>query len=86
MRAHPWLYNLYMLNPVPAVITAFRAALLEPVLPQSFNKNLANLVPPPTSVPVPPLVYFGAFLITLFIAWSGYAYFNSRKWKFVERG
>ena len=24
-------------------------------------------------------------VITLLIAWSGYAYFNRRKWQFVER-
>jgi len=85
MRDRPWLYNLYMLNPVPAVITAFRAALLEPAMPQEFNKSLAALHPTPTSVPVPPMVYLGAFLISAFIAWSGYAYFNSCKWRFVER-
>jgi hypothetical protein len=69
------------LNPVSAMITAFRAALLEPVEPVLFNKDLKGF--PPISVDW--WVYAGAFLLSAFVAWSGYAYFNSRKWKFVER-
>ncbi len=81
IRTHPWLYNVYMLNPVSALITAFRASLLEPLRPGLINEKLKGAVP----VPVVWWVYLGAFLIALFVAWSGYAYFNSRKWKFVER-
>ena len=81
MTTHPWLFNLYMLNPVTAMITAFRASLLEPARPEAFNPNLHGLPP----VAIDWWVYLGAFLISLFVAWSGYAYFNSRKWKFVER-
>jgi lipopolysaccharide transport system permease protein len=80
-RTNPWIYDVYMLNPVAALITAFRAALLEPVEPNLFNDKLTNAPP----VPVAWWIYLGAFLIALFAAWSGYAYFNSRKWKFVER-
>jgi lipopolysaccharide transport system permease protein len=83
IRPHPWLFNVYMLDPIAAVITAFRAALIEPNprLPEAFNPKLAGLPP----VPVAPWVYFGALLVSIFVAWSGYAYFNSRKWQFVER-
>ena len=85
MRAHPWLFNIYMLNPVTALITAYRAALLQPVWPENFNDKLKGITPPATPIVVEWWVYTGAFLLSLFVAWSGYAYFNSRKWRFVER-
>ncbi len=81
MAKHPWLFNIYMLNPVTAMITAFRDALLQPAKPEWFNNKLVGM--PPATIEW--WVYLGAFLISIFIAWSGYAYFNSRKWKFVER-
>jgi ABC-2 type transport system permease protein len=81
IRQHPWLFNVYMLNPIAALITGFRAALLEPQTPDRFNPDLKGLPP----VAIPAWVYCGAFLICVFMAWSGYAYFNARKWKFVER-
>jgi lipopolysaccharide transport system permease protein len=80
-KSHPWLFNIYMLNPISAIITAFRWALLEPIRPEEINRSMAGAPP----VNIAPWVYFGAFLVSLLIAWSGYAYFNSRKWKFVER-
>lgn len=81
VSAHPWIFSLYMLNPVTAVITAFRAALLQPASPSAINPALVGKPP----VTIDWWIYLGAFLISLFIAWSGYAYFNSRKWQFVER-
>lgn len=81
MDSHPWLFKLYMLNPVTALITAFRSSLLQPAQPAWFNDKLVGKPP----VNVEWWIYLAAFLISLFVAWSGYAYFNSRKWKFVER-
>ncbi len=80
-RSHPWMFKLYMLNPVAAMITAFRGSLLQPAQPFWFNAKLVGQPP----VDIDWWIYVGAFLISLFVAWSGYAYFNSRKWKFVER-
>jgi lipopolysaccharide transport system permease protein len=68
--------TLYMLNPMAALMTGFRKSLLEPPLPQaiggaSFPLDVANLLT--------------AGLISLLVLVGGYAYFNSRKWQFVER-
>jgi len=85
MRKNPWLFDIYMLNPITALITAFRGALLQPVWPENFNEKLKGLNPPAAPITVAWWIYAGSFAISLFIAWSGYAYFNSRKWRFVER-
>ncbi len=68
--------SLYMLNPMASLITGFRKSLLEPPLPRaiggdSFPLDTANLLT--------------AGLISLLVLVGGYAYFNSRKWQFVER-
>ncbi len=80
-RGLDWLYQLYMLNPITAIITGFRDCLLQPIAPEQFNKTLKGM--PPVTTPFS--TYLGAAALTLLIAWSGYAYFNHRKWMFVER-
>lgn len=81
MQRLPWLYQLYMLNPVTALIEGFRKTLLEPAFPDSFNKKLAGL----PYLPMQWGTFSVACLLCVLIAWGGYAYFNSRKWRFVER-
>ncbi len=81
IKAHPWLYKVYLLDPIASVITAFRSALLQPINPSNYNKSLTGLHP----LPFDWAACIGATLISIFIAWSGYAYFNSRKWQIVER-
>ena len=49
--------------------------------PRNFNQNCMGMPP----VSIPRCGVFRRFSNLLFIAWSGYAYFNSRKWQFVER-
>ncbi len=80
-RGLAWFYPIYMMNPISAIITGFRDSLLQPQAPEVFNEKLkgAHLVPTPV------WSYGGAVLLTLLIAWSGYAFFNARKWQFVER-
>ncbi|HEV2473985.1 MAG TPA: ABC transporter permease [Chthonomonadales bacterium] len=78
--AHPWLYRIYMLNPITAVIDAYRKTLLQPMPPGSFNQSPAN---PP--VPMDWMNFAGAAVISLIVLYSGYWYFNRRKWLFVER-
>ncbi|HLK56620.1 MAG TPA: ABC transporter permease [Chthonomonadaceae bacterium] len=77
-QKYPWLYTLYMLNPVTAIVDAYRKTILLPVPRGSFNLNGEPL-----------MMNWGAFsasaLITLLFALSGYWYFNYRKWQFVER-
>jgi len=85
MRLHPWLFKLYMLNPVAAIIDAYRKIILEPISPSHFNHIYAqdnSLVP---SAPIDWFNLFITFLLCLLAAYTGYRYFNSRKWQFVER-
>lgn len=83
MRAHPWLFKLYMLNPITSLITGFRWSLLEPIRPETFNKDAFKGFPP---IDMDWTIFFFSCLLSFLIAWSGYAYFNRCKWKFVERG
>lgn len=78
-----WLYSFDIINPVTAVLTGFRETLLEPLAPVHFNPDLKGL--PEVHIYTPAWAYVGATLLTLVILWSGYAFFNSRKWQFVER-
>lgn len=81
IRAHPWLYKVYLLDPIAAIITAYRRMLLQPISPSAFNASLKGAKP----LPFDWTLWFGACLLSFLIAWAGYAYFNRRKWLFVER-
>jgi lipopolysaccharide transport system permease protein len=85
LRQHgaEWVYTLDLLNPITAVLTGFQQCLLEPLAPEIFNPTLAGQ--PLVHIYTPAWAYVGAMLITLLILWSGYAFFNHRKWQFVER-
>ncbi len=78
-----WAYSLDLINPITAILTGFRETLLQPLAPEKFNANLAGQ--PMLHIYNPAWAYVAAILITLLILWSGYAFFNSRKWQFVER-
>src|ERR1041385_2418568 len=77
-RQHPWLYKVYMLNPITAVVDAYRKTILLPVPRGSFNLKGEPLM-------MNWGMFAGASLITVLFALSGYWYFNYRKWQFVER-
>ncbi len=78
MQAHPWFYKIYMLNPITAIINAYRKVLLQPVPRETLGLRGEPLMLDWTS-------FAGAGVICLLVAWSGYWYFNRRKWQFVER-
>ncbi len=69
--------DLYMHNPVTELINGYRKVLLEAPHPSAFNGT--------ESLPlnVPGLLTTG--VISFLVLVCGYAYFNSRKWQFVER-
>jgi ABC-type polysaccharide/polyol phosphate export permease len=86
MRAHPWLFKLYMLNPITAFIDAYRHMLLEPPHPEHYNATLMQgRIKPPPPLPMQWDTFIGACLISVVVAYSGYWYFNRRKWLFVEK-
>ena len=80
VKAHPWLFTLYMLNPITAIIDAFRKTIMVPLEPHDFR---ADLHMPPHQIDW--VLFSGSALISLAFLISGYAYFNRVKWKFVER-
>lgn len=85
MQRLPWLYTLYMVNPITALINAYRKTLLDPLSPSAFNERLkapdGSDLPP---VPLDMTILSVACVLCVLIAYSGYWYFNRRKWQFVE--
>jgi lipopolysaccharide transport system permease protein len=74
---HPWLFSLYMLNPLVTIITAFRTWMLQPIwLPAEGVRTSAH-------VPMDYLLY--TVIVSFATAVIGYALFNRMKWSFVER-
>lgn len=80
VRAHPWIYTLYMLNPPAAIMEAYRKTLLQPIQRGSYGLSMKS---DPLYMNWP--TFAGASVICFMICWSGYTYFNYRKWQFVER-
>jgi ABC-type polysaccharide/polyol phosphate export permease len=78
MQKYPWLYTLYMLNPITAMINAYRKTILEPVPNKAFNLKGDPL-------PMDWLTFSGACLICVLIAWSGYVFFLRNRNAVVER-
>ncbi len=78
MQAHPWLFKLYLLNPVTALINAYRKTLLEEI-----HTGTLNLQQPPVPLDWP--LFAASCVLCVGIAVSGYAYFNRHKWEIVER-
>jgi len=81
-RGMEWAYDLYLCNPVAAMLTGFRETLLEPVPVENWNNSTPL---PRPELFAPTWTYGVAALLTLLILWSGYKFFNARKWQFVER-
>lgn len=81
VRAHPWLFKLYMLNPIAAIITAYRKTILQPISPLAFNSHLRTARP----LPMDWANFWESSLISLLIFLGGWWYFQKRKWQFVER-
>jgi lipopolysaccharide transport system permease protein len=74
---NPLAVGLYLYNPLTALINGFRKSLLEPPRPESIKGG--------EYLPLDPNALVLTGIISLGILVAGYAYFNSRKWQFVER-
>lgn len=81
MAKHPLLLAIYKLNPLTAVITGFRKALLESPNPD----KLGTPEHPIRSLPLDVNGLLLAGVLSFVILVGSYAYFNHRKWQFVER-
>ena len=78
MLHREWLFKLYMLNPVAAVINAYRHCLLEPLPKGSLNLNHSPL-------PMDWGLFSLSCLVTVVFTVCGYLYFLKREWEIVER-
>jgi ABC-type polysaccharide/polyol phosphate export permease len=74
----PWLYTAYMMLPPVAVIDGYKKTVLQPQAAGAFDLSKAA---PPFNIPI----FLCAAGISVVLAYTGYAYFNARKWRFVER-
>ena len=77
---HPWIFKLYMLLPPTAIMEGYRKTLLQPIPRGSYSLD-KSFAPLYMNWPL----FIGGSAISLLVAWSGYTYFNYRKWQFVER-
>ena len=78
---HPLLLKLYMMNPITALINGYRKTLLEAPRPEAIAGSGHSIASLPLDIPG--LLITG--LISFLILICSYAYFNHRKWQFVER-
>ncbi|MBC8103482.1 MAG: ABC transporter permease [Cytophagales bacterium] len=76
------VHHLFLLNPITVILVSYRSFLLPaqraPLGPGSDAEIWVNL-----GVPWP--YFWLAFAVCIFVFLSGYAFFNRRKWRFVER-
>lgn len=70
------LFQVYMLNPMTSLITGYRKSLLEAPTPKAIGGP---------SFPLDPVNLLITGVVSFLILVASYAYFNSRKWQFVER-
>ncbi|MCX6365802.1 MAG: ABC transporter permease [Armatimonadetes bacterium] len=77
------IYQAYLLNPIVVIVTSYRAFLLHPVNMPAGALGLTS----PISVnhPVPWPYFISACVVCVATFIGGYAFFNSRKWRFVEQ-
>lgn len=79
----PVVEQLFLLNPMTVILASYRSFLLPPI---TLKKDALGLTEPLlVNTGVPPAYFCLAFVVCVFVFISGYASFNSRKWRFVER-
>lgn len=77
------IYTLFLLNPMTVILASYRAFLLGPA---TLEKNTFGQTSPlivNQGVPWP--FFWLAFAVCVGTFVAGYAFFNSRKWRFVEQ-
>lgn len=72
------VYLLYHLNPVAMICTAYRKIMLQPIDPIVNNQKIPN-------IPFDWGLFGICAAISITILVTGYWFFNTRKWRFVER-
>jgi ABC-type polysaccharide/polyol phosphate export permease len=80
---YPWIHTLYLLNPMVVILTCWRSFLLHPAQLREDALSLPKYTWVNTGVPWPYFALMSVVCILTFL--GGYAFFNSRKWRFVEQ-
>ncbi len=75
------LYTVYQLNPLNALVIAFRKLLLVPYSVPPGKDSIIRQA----DIPLDWHIVMIAGLVSFVVLVSGYAYFNARKWCFAER-
>ncbi len=76
---HPELFTIYMLSPIATLIDTYRKALLPAFAPFEWGDGMVS------SSPISYPMLGVCALISFVVMVAGYAWFNSKKWKFAER-
>jgi ABC-type polysaccharide/polyol phosphate export permease len=82
-RVPDWVYTLFMLNPMTVILAAYRSFLLGP--PDEPIRAFGQSAPIVVNTGVPWHFFAIACAVCVAVAVGGYAFFNSRKWRFVEQ-
>ena len=94
IHAHPWIYSLYMANPMASFAVIYRdtlvaqpkVVLVHPAI--NVVTSHGSVLIPPVSYPTIPLDWGNVLLcavLSFAVLIFGYSFFNRLKWKFVER-
>lgn len=74
-----WIYHLYLANPLAWIVTAFKQMFFARAV--ISNRGATDVL----SAPFDYRYFLIATVLSVGICVGGYAFFNSRKWKFTER-
>lgn len=77
------LHDLFLLNPMTVILVSYRACLLRPTVMPAGRMGLEHDLTVNAGIPWP--YFWIALAVCTAIFFGGYAFFNSRKWRFVEQ-
>lgn len=77
------VYHGFLLNPISVILVSYRAFLLHPATMPASAFGISHELVVNQGVPWP--YFWLAFLICIATFIGGYAFFNARKWRFVEQ-
>ncbi len=81
--ARQFIYTLFLLNPMTVILTSYRSFLLPPE--EMPGGRFGQIEPIVVNLPVPWSFFLLACAVCVLTFVGGYAFFNARKWRFVEQ-
>lgn len=77
------LHDLFLLNPMTVILVCYRVCLLRPTVMPAGRFGLGSDLPVNQGIPWP--FFWIALVVCVAVFVAGYAFFNARKWRFVEQ-